>query len=48
MDKKIEHLMDAKNTEVMSDCCSASIYNLNDGCGLCADCKEWCGVAEEE
>lgn len=32
------------NTEMKdkrSDCCGATMYNYNDGLGICSDCKEW-------
>lgn len=28
-------------SEGVSDCCSATLWNSNNGWGVCSDCKEW-------
>jgi hypothetical protein len=37
MDTKYDHY----NSKASSSCCAAALINLEDGWGICADCKEW-------
>jgi hypothetical protein len=46
--KNYSELMFEYDGEVMSECCSADIENLNDDIGICSECKDWCGPLEPE
>ncbi len=45
-DKMYEYVMDATECGIMSECCGATVYNENDGIGICGDCKEHCTVID--
>ncbi len=40
-------LRDMIETEKMSNCCGAAMYEMGDNY-LCRDCKEWCEAVEPE
>jgi hypothetical protein len=48
MIKNYSELLFEYEGEVMSECCSADIPNLNDGIGICAECKDWTSPLQPE
>lgn len=46
-EKAREYVSDVTETELMSNCCSANMYELGEAY-ICTDCKEYCDPVTEE